>query len=49
MFGVAFEVVEIIVEMVPGRSLIVSPRTAALSPILRPSGRLDNCCITRQP
>jgi hypothetical protein len=36
MFGVVFDVVEIVGEMVPGRSLIVSPRTAALSPILHP-------------
>jgi len=42
MFCVAFEVVEIVAEMVRGLSLIVSPSTAALSQILDPSGPLDN-------
>jgi hypothetical protein len=44
MFGVVVEVVEIVPEMVQGLSLIVSPNTAALSPILHLSGHLDNCC-----
>jgi hypothetical protein len=42
-FYVAFEVVEIVAEMVQGLFLIVSPSTSALSQILDPSGRLDSC------
>jgi hypothetical protein len=40
LFYVAFEVVEIVAEMVQGLSLIVSPSTAALSQFLDPWGSL---------